>query len=96
MKPLKFHPDADAEMMGSAIYYESQQTDLGKRFLSSVQNSLTHIQINPALYPLVHLDVRKCITIDFPYNILFREQEGRIEIMAVMHQHRHPDYWRNR
>ena len=96
MKPLKFHPEAESEMMEAAIYYESQQTDLGKRFLSSIQNALTHIQINTMLYPIVHLDVRKCLSTDFPFNILFREKKEHIEIVAVMHQHRHPDYWKNR
>jgi len=74
MKPLKFHPEANSEMMEAAVYYESQQPDLGKRFLSSVQNSMTHIQINPMLYPLIRLNVRKCLSTDFPFNILFREK----------------------
>jgi len=96
MKPLKFHPEAESEMMEAAIYYESQQADLGKRFLSSVQNALTHIQINPMIYPLAHLNVRKCLSTEFLFNILFCEKKTHIEIVAVMHQQRHPDYWKKR
>jgi len=96
MTSLGFHPHADAEMMEAAAYYESQQEDLGKRFLSAVQDSLNRIQINPSLYPIVHLDVRQCLTKPFPFNVLFRITPNQIIIMAVMHQSRHPDYWKNR
>jgi len=96
MTPIRFHPDADSEMMAAAAYYEAQQEDLGKRFLSVVQDSLNHIQINPNLYPIVHLDVRRCMTKTFPFNVLFRITPDQTIIMAVMHQSRHPDYWKNR
>ena len=96
MTPIRFHPDADSEMMEAAAYYEAQQKDLGKRFLSVVQGSLIHIQINPHLYPIIHLDVRRCLTKTFPFNVLFRITPDQIIIMAVMHQNRHPDYWKNR
>ena len=96
MIPINFHPEADSEMMDSAVYYESQQKDLGKRFLSTVQDSLNHIQINPKLYPVVHLDVRRCLTKIFPFGVMFRIQPNQIVIMAVMNLHRDPDYWKNR
>ena len=96
MTPIKFHPEADFEMMEAAVFYETQQQDLGKRFLSMVQESLNHIQINPNLYPVIHLDVRRCITKTFPFNVLFRINPDRIVIVAVMHQKRNPDYWKNR
>jgi plasmid stabilization system protein ParE len=96
MTPIKFHPDADSEMMAAAIYYESQQEDLGKRFLSIVQNSINHIQINPNIYPVVHIDVRRCLTETFPFSILFRITPEKIIIMAVMHQHQNPGYWKYR
>jgi len=96
MKAVKFHPDAESEMIAAAACYEEQQPDLGKRFLTSVQDAVNRIILNPRLYPAVELDVRRCLTKTFPFGVLFREQTGRIIIMAVMHQHRDPDYWKNR
>jgi len=37
MTPIRFHPDAEAEMLDSAVWYESQQKGLGKRFLTVIQ-----------------------------------------------------------
>jgi len=39
MTPFRFHPDAEAEMIDAAIWYESQQEGLGKRFLTVIQDS---------------------------------------------------------
>jgi len=47
MTRLRFHPEAEAEMIAAATWYETQQKGLGKRFLASVQDAATRIQINP-------------------------------------------------
>jgi toxin ParE1/3/4 len=96
MTPVRFHPQAHAEMVQAAGYYEGQQADLGKRFLASVQDGVNNIVINPRLYPVVCLDVRRCLTKTFPFGLLFRVFPDQIVIVAVMHLHRHPDYWKNR
>jgi toxin ParE1/3/4 len=96
MKAVGFHPDAESEMTQAAAYYETQQPELGRRFLASVQDAVNRILLNPHLYPIVELDVRRCLTRTFPFGVLFRERPGRIVIMAVMHLHRDPDYRKNR
>ena len=96
MIPLRFHPEADVEMMEAAVFYENEQLDLGKRFLSTVQHSLGLIQINPTLYPCIHNDVRRCLTKTFPFNVLYRIVSGQFIVVAVMHQSKDPDYWKGR
>lgn len=96
MKVVKFHPDAESEMIDAAAYYETQQPDLGRRFLASVQDALNRILLNPHLYPVVELNVRRCLTKTFPFGVLFKKMPDKIVIMAVMHLHRDPDYWKNR
>ena len=83
-------------MIEAAAYYEAQQRELGRRFLASVQDAVNRIVLNPHLYPVVELDVRRCLTKTFPFGVLFRERPDKIVIMAVMHLHRDPDYWKNR
>ncbi len=96
MKPVRFHPEAEAEMMEAAAYYEAQQPQLGRRFLVSVQDALNRIQVNPFLYRLVEGDVRRCLTRTFPFGILFRIKPDEYVVIAVMHLHREPDYWQKR
>ena len=96
MKGIRFHSEAEAEMIGAAAFYEAQQPDLGRRFLAAVQDATNRIAINPGLYPVVALDVRRCLVRAFPFGVLFRARPGEIVVMAVMHLHRDPDYWKNR
>jgi len=96
MKSPRFHPEAESEMIEAAAWYEAQQTDLGKRFLTCVQDTLKRVELNPALYPVVDDDVRRCLTSTFPFGVMFRIKEDMIVIIAVMHLHRDPDYWKNR
>ena len=96
MKPVRFHPDADAEMVDAAGWYESRQKDLGKRFLTAVQDALNKIEVNPELYPFVEGDVRRCLTKTFPFGVLFRVRPDVMAVMAIMHLHRDPDYCKNR
>ena len=96
MKTVRFHLEAEAELIAAAAYYETQQADLGRRFLASVQDTVNRIVLNPHLYPIVELDVRRSLVRTFPFGVLFRERPHTIVIMAVMHLHRDPGYWKNR
>lgn len=96
MIPIRFHPEADAEMMSAAKFYEAQQKDLGKRFLASVQDALNRIQVNPLLYQEIESGVRRCLTMRFPFGVVFRIMPNQYVIVAVMHLHREPEYWKSR
>ncbi len=96
MRKVRLHPQAEAEMIEAAVYYESRQEDLGKRFLASVQDAINSLLISPRLYPVVDLDVRRCLTKVFPFGVLFRLSDDEITVVAVMHLSRHPDYWKGR
>jgi toxin ParE1/3/4 len=96
MTLVRFHADAEAEMMDAAAYYERQHADLGKRFLASVEDAVNRIRVNPLLFPVVELDVRRCRAKTFPYDVLFQILSNQIVVVAVMHLHRDPDYWKAR
>jgi toxin ParE1/3/4 len=96
MMRIRYHATAEREMTDAASYYEAQRKDLGKQFLAAVRDALTGIQINPLLFPLVEGDVRRARTKNFPYGVLFRVMPDQLVIVAVMHLHRDPDYWKDR
>lgn len=96
MKSIRFHPEAETEMIEAAAFYEAQQSGLGRRFLTSIQDGLNRILINPRLFPVADLDVRRCLAKTFPFGILFRASSCELNVVAVMHLHRDPEYWKNR
>jgi plasmid stabilization system protein ParE len=96
MIPVLFHSDAQSEMEDAAFYYEAQQSNLGKRFISMVQDAVRRIQITPVLFVKVEGEVRRCQTHTFPFGILYRVEVDRIVVVAVMHNRRDPGYWNRR
>jgi toxin ParE1/3/4 len=96
LKKLVFHPAARVETAEAAFFYNSQQSELGKRFVCVVEEAAKRVRVDPLLYPLVDADVRRCLVGTFPFSILFRLQKNKIIIVAVMHMHRKPGYWKHR
>lgn len=96
MKRFFFHPAARKELRGAVAFYEGRAEGLGQEFLDAVEVTLRRICEMPAAWPKLSERVRRCQTRRFPYGILYREARDRIEIVAVMHLHRHPDTWKSR
>ncbi len=93
---VEFHPEALAEFRAAAEYYETQQTGLGERFANAVEAAVAHIVAAPESWRIIEDDIRRCLTKVFPYAVLYSIESGYILIVAVMHCHREPGYWRNR
>jgi toxin ParE1/3/4 len=96
MMPFGFHPDARSEFLESVRYYQHQQSGLGERFLEAVRDAIQRVCDRPLLYRSIEVNVRKCHVVRFPYGIIYRLKDGKIEILAVMHLRRKPGYWRDR
>jgi hypothetical protein len=93
---LVFHPEALAEFKGAARHYESLQAGLGMRFYGCVEETLRGIEEAPTRWPVLEKEVRRRLTRVFPYAVLFAVDAERIFILAIMHCHQKPGYWRGR
>ena len=96
MKCLSFHPEAQIEMVESAKYYEAEQSGLGKRFLEAIRTSIYKVRLFPSIYQRLDGEVRRCCVERFPFGVVFREEDHEIQIIAVVHFKRDPDYWKKR
>lgn len=93
---LIYHPDAEAELIDAARFYELQVADLGSQFLDTIDLAITVIQEAPHRWAIIEADVRRYLLPRFPYSIYYRVLEDELRILAVKHHSRHPDYWRYR
>ena len=96
MIPVRFHSDARAELLEAASYYDAQQKGLGRRFTGVVREAVRRIQDWLRLYKVIEDDIRRCRVPRFPYGLIYRLGEDEIQVIAVMHLHRRPGYWRSR
>ena len=96
MLGVRYHPDADAEVIEAALHYEGEREGLGGRFLADFDRALTDIQDSPEAWPIMEEDIRRHQLTHFPYGVIYRIEGEIIRVLAVMHLHRRPGYWRYR
>jgi len=59
MKTVVLHPEAEAELLGAAEFYESRSPGLGLRFLTEVERGLSAVAEAPDRSPRMKGDVRR-------------------------------------
>ncbi len=96
MKSVFFHPEADAEVIETARYYEMRSPGLGLSFLAELERCVAQLVANPEAYQIVGKGVRRKPFRRFPYSLLYTVESDRIRVLAVAHQKRRPNYWQSR
>jgi toxin ParE1/3/4 len=100
-KPVRTNPFADDEILEEVRHYAAHSMDLGERFWSEVQASFKLV----SEYPLIGEVVRRARVRGtprriplrrFPFFLIYRNLNGHIEVMALAHTSRKPNYWRSR
>ena len=77
-------------------YYESCAVGLGYDFSVEVHTAVERILSFPKAWPELVDEIRRCQTNRFSFGTLYSEEHGVINIIAVMHLRRDPDYWQER
>jgi plasmid stabilization system protein ParE len=93
---VSFLPAASAELKEAVDFYNLQRPGLGDDFKDEVRASVARIQFWPRAWSRVSRRARRCRTRRFPYLVVYVELSDQIVIVAVMHSHRRPGYWRKR
>ena len=92
-----FHPAAEAEHLETVAYYESRRAGLGASYLAEFEQVMASICLSPHRYPIeVQSDIRRKKLSRFPFTVLYRESKENIQILAVAHDRRRPQYWLGR
>jgi plasmid stabilization system protein ParE len=86
------HPDAEDEALELARFNEARTPGLGQAFLDEVEHASRWIAESPQRWPRLRGGMRKILLRRFPFALIYREEEDAILLLAVMHQHREPDY----
>jgi len=92
-----FHPAAEAEHLESVAYFESKRPGLGASYLDEFEGIISNICNAPHRYPIeTQPDIRRIRMKKFPFTILFRKTSDDIQVLAVTHHRRRPQYWPGR
>ncbi len=99
--PVREHPSAGSELLAAAEYYEGLVPGLGHEFMIRVAEAVRSIGAGPESWPPV-ADAggggvaRRRSVRTFPYSVVYIHHRAEIVILAYVHDHQRPGYWRGR
>jgi len=93
----RYNPLARDEVIKAANYFEDQGVGLGHKFLTAIDQAVNEIADSPLAWPRTKYGTRKRILVSpFPYTIHYKIQYNELVIIAVAHQSREPEFWKDR
>jgi plasmid stabilization system protein ParE len=95
-KRAYFHPDAEREFLAAIDYYAEKAGGLGERFYQEIYRVVAEIEAAPRRHGPWRHGTRRHRARRFPYTVIFAERTDRIQLVAVAHVNRQPDYWLTR
>ncbi len=96
MYKLIIKPLAEEDAKDAANWYNEKLDGLGNEFLLALEAALNAIHRNPNHYQIVYNELKRALTVRFPYGIFFTVEEDVIYILAIIHTSRSPKVWKKR
>lgn len=90
------HPFAEADVREAAFRYENTRQGLGAEFALELDALYERIAQSPQQFPEIGDGARRALLRRFPYAIYFVTAKHATVVLAVLHQHRKPEAWRDR
>jgi len=87
---ISLSPNAEADLLEAALWYESKQIGLEVKFTKKVESYFFRIQNNPLHFPLKKGNLREAYIQKFPYVIIYQIIENKIIVFAVFNTHQNP------
>ena len=92
----RYTAGARVEFLEAVAYHEQRRDRLGIDFAVEVRRAARAIIDHPLRWPKLTENERRYRLRRFTYGIVYRVDGTEVEIVAVMHLHRRPGYWRRR
>jgi hypothetical protein len=95
---LFYYDEVLLDVRDAKKWYKEQQEGLEKRFAKDVKECISRLQKDPFHYEIRYKQVRLAHCAVFPFSIHFyiNDADKQLVIIAIVHQHRHPDIAQDR
>jgi plasmid stabilization system protein ParE len=95
-KEVEFHEAASLEFEAAFAWYLERSERAAMRFAREVERAVTSIADAPERFPAGVRSTRRFLLHGFPFAIVYRELPDVIQVVAVAHGRRRPNYWKAR
>lgn len=95
-RQLHIRDEAELDIIDAVAWYEDQRNGLGAEFLIEFDAVMQRMIDTPLQFPQIKADVRRALLRRFPYAAYFLVSDEKVDVVAVLHQHRDPRTWERR
>ena len=96
MKPVRVHPEAEAEADAAFEWYWARSESAALGFDAELRNAFNALRKTPRISTPCLRGTRRIMLNRYPFFVVFRELPRTIQIVAMVHAKRRPGYWRKR
>lgn len=95
---IDLRPMALADLNDAAAWYEEKSVGLGRELVREVSVAISSLAVSPLVPRLRHrtTGIRWIFPRRFPYRIIYRVENDRVVIFAILHAARGDQTWRMR
>jgi len=95
-EPAWLHPEAIKEARAAREWYSARNAETAEAFTAELDTAIHMIDEAPRRWPRYLGETRRYLLRRFPFFVVFREANDRIEVLAIAHARRQPGYWLRR
>jgi toxin ParE1/3/4 len=92
----EFHPAAELELVAAVMAGEEIATGLGAELNAETQRLISLLCELPRIGTPLGAGYRRFPLTRFPYALIYRTDGARLQVVAVAHRRKRPNYWRSR
>jgi plasmid stabilization system protein ParE len=93
---VSFHPAARVELLKHSKWYRDRSLSAASGFEREMDHAISRIHEAPYRYPLTKRGRRRFVMIEYPFDVIYRVHEQEVQIIAIAHHSRRPEYWLRR
>lgn len=90
------HHEAESEILGALAWYQERSRLAARAFVQELTHVIGLAAQSPRTWPSSAGSTRRVVFPRFPFDLVFRMRGDAIEIVALAHHRRRPEYWDNR
>jgi toxin ParE1/3/4 len=95
-KSVEFLEEASADYEAAFDWYFTRSEATAANFANELARAIGMIAEAPQRWPAGPYGARKFLLHRFPFAVVYRELPSGIQVLAVVHGHRRPGYWKDR
>lgn len=96
MIPVRFLPEAEADLSHEVEYYSSARAGTGVRFQAAIEAALERASRHPLGGAPSFKGTRSMLVRGFPFSIVYRASESELLVVAIAPHRQRPGYWLKR